>query len=79
MLDAKHELVDSRIVLAGPLRDSVIASYLLLGAICKLTAADLRLPASIYNPPVHYDATRDRWYGTSTEIRRIMSPLAAAS
>ncbi len=67
VLDAEQELVDSQISLAGARRDNIVAAYLLLGAIGKLTAADLRLPAPIYDPSAHYDATRDRWFGTDTE------------
>lgn len=67
VLDAEQELVDSQISLTGARRDNIVAAYLILGAIGKLTAADLRLPVPIYDPSAHYDATRNRWFGTNTE------------
>ncbi len=67
VLDAEQELVDSQVSLAGARRDNIVAAYLLLGSIGKLTATDLRLPVAVYDPTRHYDATRDRLFGTSTE------------
>lgn len=67
VLDAEQELVDSKVSLAGARRDAIVAAYRLLGAIGRLTAADLRLSVSTYDPQEHYTNTRDKLFGTNTD------------
>jgi outer membrane protein len=47
---------------AGP----VVASYSLLAAIGKLSAAELKLNVAVYNPATHYNQVRDAWHGVRT-------------
>ena len=67
VLDAEQELVDSQVSLAGARRDRLVAAYLVLASIGKMTASDLRLSVAGYDPSAHYDATRGRLFGTNTE------------
>ena len=67
VLDAEQELVDSQVSLANARRDNVVAAYLVLASIGKMNPRDLRLPVGQYDPAIHYDATRDRLFGTNTE------------
>ena len=46
--------------------DRVVASYSLLAAVGRLSAQDLSLPVSIYDPSVHYQQVRDAWIGVRT-------------
>ena len=67
ILDAQQELVLSQVSLANARRDRFVAAYRLLASIGRMTARDLRLPVSIYQPSKHFDDTRDRLFGTATE------------
>jgi TolC family type I secretion outer membrane protein len=67
VLDAEQELVDSQVSLANARRDNIVAAYLVLASIGKMTPRDLRLPVAQYDPAVHYDGTRNRLFGTNTE------------
>jgi outer membrane protein len=37
-----------------------------LSAVGRLSARELRLPVSIYDPTVHYQQVRDAWFGLRT-------------
>jgi outer membrane protein len=43
--------------------DRVVASYSLLSAVGRLSAQELRLPVTVYDPMVHYQQVRDAWAG----------------
>jgi outer membrane protein len=44
----------------------VVASYSLLAATGRLSAATLALAVSTYDPGVHYQQVRDVWVGVRT-------------
>ena len=46
--------------------DRVVASYSLLSAVGRLSAEELRLPVTIYDPTAHYQQVRDAWIGVRT-------------
>lgn len=68
ILDAEQELLDARVSLVRALRDEVVASYQLLAAVGRLTAADLDLPVEIYDVEEHYEEVRDKWWGVGPSI-----------
>ena len=66
VLNAEQVLVNARQSLIVAQHDRVVASYSLLSAVGRLSAAELRLPVSIYDPAVHYHQVRDTWFGLRT-------------
>jgi outer membrane protein len=67
VLNAQQELQTARIALVVAQRDSVVASYQLLGAIGKLTARSLRLPTPVYDAKRNFNKVKDKWIGTEAE------------
>jgi outer membrane protein len=63
VLNSEQALVNARVSLIVAQHDRVVASYSLLSAVGRLTAQELRLPVSIYDPMVHYQQIRDAWFG----------------
>lgn len=65
VLDAEQELLNARVELARSQRDELVAAFQVLSATGQLTAGRLALPVEGYNYEVHYEAVRDRLWGTS--------------
>jgi outer membrane protein len=63
VLDAEQELVDSQVNLVRAQRDEIVATFSLKTAIGELSARQLALPVDYYDPSVHYQQVRDRWFG----------------
>jgi len=70
VLNAEQALVNARQNLIVAQHDRVVASYSLLAAVGRLSAEELRLPVSIYDPMVHYQQVRDSWFGLRTPSGR---------
>ncbi len=66
VLNAEQALVNARVNLIVAQHDRVVASYSLVSAVGRLSAHELRLPVTIYDPMVHYQQVRDAWYGIRT-------------
>ena len=66
VLNAQSEAVNARVTLVSAERDRVVASYSLLAAVGKLSAAELKLQVAVYNPATHYNQVRDAWQGVRT-------------
>jgi outer membrane protein len=66
VLNAEQALVSARVSLIVAQHDRVVASYSLVSAVGRLSAKELRLPVSIYDPMVHYQQVRDAWFGLRT-------------
>ncbi|MGO9358089.1 MAG: TolC family protein, partial [Xanthobacteraceae bacterium] len=66
VLIAEQNLVNARQSLIVAQHDKVVASYSLLAAVGRLSAQNLALPVSIYDPSVHYHQVRDAWGGIRT-------------
>jgi TolC family type I secretion outer membrane protein len=80
VLDAEQEFLDARVNLVVAQRDEIVASYQVVSAIGRLTAADLQLPVDAYDPEADYEAVRDRWFGISIpEEKPLLAPIAATS
>jgi outer membrane protein len=66
VLNAEQALVNARVSLIVAQHDRVVASYSLVSAVGRLSARELRLPVTIYDPMVHYQQVRDAWFGLRT-------------
>ena len=63
VLNAQQTLLNARVNLVAAQRDRVVASYAVLAAIGRLSAAELELDAPIHDPSVHFEQVRDKWIG----------------
>jgi outer membrane protein len=66
VLTAEQVLVNARQSLILAQHDRVVASYSLLSAIGRLSAQELALQVTIYDPSTHYHQVRDSWIGVRT-------------
>ena len=66
VLNAQQAVLDARVTLIQAQHDRVVASYALLSAVGWLTASKLGLGVAGYDPNVHYEQVRDKWYGLRT-------------
>jgi outer membrane protein len=66
VLNAEQVLVNARQSLIVAQHDRVVASYSLISAVGRLSAQELKLPVTIYDPEVHYHQVRDVWIGLRT-------------
>jgi len=66
VLDAVDETLNAQVNLTNARHDAVVAAYRLLAAIGHLTARDLRLPVQFYDPTLHYQAVREKFWGMDT-------------
>lgn len=65
VLDAELELLDTRVNLVRAERDEIVASFVLLSAMGRLTAEDLTLPVEYYDFSANYEQVRGRWLGAN--------------
>ena len=63
VLDAEQELLDSRVAHVRAQREEVVATYHLLSSVGRMTARDLKLPVTLYDPRAHYKEVRGKWLG----------------
>jgi len=63
VLDAEQELLDSRVAHARARRDELVAAYEVKSALGQMTARDLKLPVTLYDPREHYREVRGKWFG----------------
>ena len=66
VLTAQQTLLNARVSLVTAQRDHVVASYNVTAAIGRLSAANLNLNVTQYDPTIHYDAVKDKWIGLRT-------------
>jgi outer membrane protein len=66
VLNAQQALLNARVNLVLSQRDRVVASYSALGAIGHLSAEELDLNVALYNPAIHYEQVKTKWFGTDT-------------
>jgi outer membrane protein len=66
VLNAQQALVQARTALVTAQHDRIVASYTLLAAVGSLSAPALGLAVNPYDPNVHYQQVRDRWFGVRT-------------
>lgn len=63
ILNAHQALLSSRIQLVTAQRDRVVASYAIMAATGLLSAHQVGLAASLYDPRAHYGQTKNRFVG----------------
>lgn len=66
VLNAQQMLLNARVSLVTAQRDRVVASYAVLSSIGRLSARRLGLKVATYDPTVHFDQVKGKWFGTST-------------
>ena len=66
VLMAQQTLLNSRVNLVSAQRDRVVASYAVMAASGRLSAANLALNVVQYDPTIHYEQVRDKWIGLRT-------------
>jgi outer membrane protein len=66
VLFQQQQLLNARVVLVTAQRDRVVASYSVMAAIGRLTAANLNLAVTEYDPTIHFDQVKDKWIGLRT-------------
>jgi len=66
VLNAQQTLLNARVALVTAQRDRVVASYSLLAAVGRLSPGNLGLKVARYDPAVHFDQVKDKWYGLRT-------------
>ncbi len=66
VLNAQQTLLNARVSLVGAQRDRVVASYAILASCGRLSASMLGLHLQPYNPVVHFDQVKDKWFGLRT-------------
>jgi outer membrane protein len=64
VLISDQNLLSARVNLVTAQRDRVVSSYQVLSAIGRLSAPNLGLQVTAYNPTAHYEATKGRITGT---------------
>ena len=65
VLNAEQEALNAEVQLVSTQRNLVVASYLVLSSIGRLTAAQLAVVDKVYDPEVHYHEVRRQWWGIS--------------
>ncbi len=66
VLNAQQLLLNARVQLVSAQRDRVVNSYALMVSIGRLLADNLKLKVIPYDPVVHFDQVRGKWWGTRT-------------
>ena len=66
VLNAQQALLNARVQLVSAEHDQVVASYALLSAIGRLSTANLGVVVAQYDPRVHFDQVKDKWFGLRT-------------
>ncbi|MDH7795259.1 MULTISPECIES: TolC family outer membrane protein [unclassified Beijerinckia] len=66
VLNQQQALLQSRVNLISAQRDRVVNSYVLVSAVGQLSASSLGLRVNTYNPSIHYDQVKGKWFGTGT-------------
>jgi TolC family type I secretion outer membrane protein len=65
VLNAQQALFGSQVNLAQAQHDVSVSAYQVKAAVGEMTVASLDLNVERYNPRRHYDAVRNKWFGTT--------------
>lgn len=66
VLNAQQALLNARVNLVSAQHDRVVGSYNVLAAMGRLSASELGLHVVRYDPTVHFDQVKDKWFGVHT-------------
>jgi outer membrane protein len=65
VLNAEQELLNAEVQLTATQHDVIVNSYALLSAMGRLSVQELGVTGSVYDPEVHYQEVRRKWFGIS--------------
>lgn len=65
VLNAEQEHLNSQVNLVTDKRNLVVAAYAVLSQIGRLDATYLNVSAEVYDPEIHYEEVRRKWFGLS--------------
>ncbi|MCB1522454.1 MAG: TolC family outer membrane protein [Hyphomicrobiaceae bacterium] len=65
VLNAEQELLNAQVQLVTDERNLVVAGYTVLSAIGRLDANRLAVASYVYDPEIHYEEVRRKWWGVS--------------
>jgi TolC family type I secretion outer membrane protein len=68
VLDAELEALNAKVSLVQAQTNLVVARYQVLASVGRLTAKNLALDVSIYDPQKHYDDVRNKFIGTGPSV-----------
>lgn len=63
VLNAQQELLNSQVQLETTKRNVLVGTYTVISAIGRLNVAEVGAASSVYNPEVHYEEVRRKWWG----------------
>jgi len=63
VLNAQQELLQSQVNLETTKRNILVASYTLVAAIGRLSVSEVGAANQVYDPSVHYEEVRNKWFG----------------
>ena len=63
VLNAQLALLNARVALVVSQRDRVVASYVSLAAMGRLSSRELALNVEEYDPVEHFERVKDKWIG----------------
>jgi outer membrane protein len=66
VLNAQQTLLTAREQLVSAQHDQVVNSYTLLSSVGRLSTANLGLALEEYDPKVHFNQVKDKWFGLRT-------------
>ena len=66
VLIAQQTLLQSRVSLGSAQRDRVVATYAGEAAVGRLSATSLNLAVIEYDPTLHLEQVKDKWFGLRT-------------
>jgi outer membrane protein len=66
ILFQQQVLLNARVGLVTAQRDRVVASYAVMSSVGRLSAANLNLTVTEYDPTIHFDQVKDKWFGLRT-------------
>ncbi len=66
ILNAQQALLAARVNLVVAQHDRVVASFAALSAIGRLSVRDLNLDVAEYDPSIHFEQVKDKWFGLDT-------------
>ncbi|HEU5046784.1 MAG TPA: TolC family outer membrane protein [Rickettsiales bacterium] len=76
VLNAEQELLDAKIDLARSQHDEQLAMVQIRAAIGELTADQLKLPVTYYDPATHYNDVKGQWIGFSKDDAQYQVPTS---
>lgn len=66
VLNAQQTVLNAKEAISQSERNAIVASFSVLASTGRLTIDRLGLQVAKYRPEIHYEATKDRWYGLRT-------------